>query len=194
MEVNKKKILVEISNRHIHISREDIDELFGKGYKLNVFRKLNQPGEFAAEECIGLKHGDKIIENVRIVGPARKNTQIELLRSDAKYLGINVPVRKSGHIEDTPGIILIGPKHSIELTKGVIISKNHLHATHEDAKELGISHNDIVNIKVTGEKEVVLEDVLVRVHKDHSLSIHIDKDESEKHGVLKNSYGHVIRK
>lgn len=187
--VNKKYIPIELSNRHIHLSRKDINALFGKDYNLNVFRHLSQPGEFAAEEKITLVHNNKKIENVRVLGPERNETQVELLRTDTINLGIDAPVRESNNIEETPGITLKGPRGSVILNKGVILAKRHLHASEEEAKILGLENGQFVSIKLP-ENETVLDNILVRVNPNYKLAVHIDADEGKE--INKKTFGELI--
>lgn len=187
--VNKKKIPIEISNRHVHLSRRDIDALFGKDYKLNVFRHLSQPEEFAAEEQITLVHRDKRIENVRVLGPERDETQVELLRTDTINLGIDAPVRESNNIEETPGITLEGPKGNVILDRGVILAKRHLHASEEEARILGLKNGQFVSIRIP-ENETLLDNILVRINPKYRLAVHIDADEGKK--ITKKTFGELI--
>ena len=133
---DSNKIPVEVSNRHIHLSKKDIDALFGKDYRLKIARELSQPGQFAAQEKVHLVSGDKRIENVRVLGPEREETQVELLKTDAMHLDIEAPVRISGDIEETPGITVEGPEGVLNLDKGVIIAQRHFHVSKEESKKL----------------------------------------------------------
>lgn len=187
--IDKKKILIEVSNRHVHLSRKHIDKLFGKNYKLTKKRDLSQPGQFAAEEIISLINNNKIIDNVRILGPKRNKTQIEILKSDADYLGLNACLRHSGELENTCGIILKGLEGEIKLDNGVIIAKKHLHISDKDAKELGLKDKDIIKIKVN---DKILKDILVRAGDSHKLALHIDKEEGDLLGIDRIGYGEII--
>ena len=192
--MENKKILIEVSNRHVHLSREHINILFGKNYKLKIYKLLSQPGQFAAQEKIDLIKNNKKIENIRILGPERPETQVEILKKDAEYLGIETPVRISGDLENTPGLILQGPNGRVELKKGVILSHRHLHASEDEAKELGINHGQIVNVKVH-EPEMTLNKVVVVVRKDFKLSVHIDKQEAEVFSIGKQdkeTFGELV--
>lgn len=172
-----KKIPLEVSNRHVHLSRDDIDLLFGKGYQLKIARRLSQPGQFAAEEKVNLVNGSRKIENVRIVGPERSATQVEISGTEAKKLEMAAPVRISGDIEGSPGITIQGPEGSIVLEKGVIRAKRHIHLSPEDSKMLGLSDGQVTSIRLLEEEGIILEDVFVRVGKNHKLAVHIDSDE-----------------
>ncbi len=189
---DRKKIPVEVSNRHIHLSRKDIDALFGEDYQLKIARELSQPGQFAAEERVHLMNGDKRIENVRVLGPERGETQVELTKTDAMHLGIDVPLRDSGDIEETPGICVEGSKGNVSLNKGVIIAKKHLHASEEEAKELGIKDRDIINVKITGGNPLIFENILVRVHPNYRLAVHIDRDDGDSANISRVNFGEII--
>jgi len=203
--MENKKIKVEVSNRHVHLSKEHVHALFGDGHELLVHRNLSQPGQFAAKEKVALVHSDKRIDNVRVLGPHRSETQVEILQTDADLLGIEVPKKLSGDLSESVGIIILGPCGRVELEKGVIISHRHLHASHDEAAELGIEHGQKVKIRIlidpeapdseTPENDVqqmVLEEVIVRVGEGHSLSIHIDCDEGKKCCIFREAYGELV--
>lgn len=190
--IRKENILVEVSNRHVHLSRKDLDVLFGKDHQLKVARWLSQPGQFVAKEKINLINGNKIIENIKILGPERKETQIELLKDDVFDLGINSFVRLSGDLEGTPGIKIAGPNGVLELQKGAIVAQKHLHASEKEAEILGINNGDIVNIKIPGIKDFVFDNVMVRTGPTHSLAFHINKDEGKECEVIKKAIGVLL--
>ncbi|MGL5312228.1 MAG: phosphate propanoyltransferase, partial [Peptostreptococcaceae bacterium] len=147
VEEKKLTIPVGISNRHIHLKQEDIETLFGKDYQLNKLKDLSQKGQFAAKEVVTICGPKSVIEKVRVLGPARKETQIEVSIGDCLKLGIKGKVKMSGDICETPGITLIGPKGTVVLSKGVIVSQRHIHMDEEDAKRFGVSNGDVVSIK-----------------------------------------------
>ncbi|MEK6859743.1 MAG: phosphate propanoyltransferase [Nanoarchaeota archaeon] len=178
-----KKIPIEISARHIHLSKQDFEELFGADYKLNVLKQLSQPGEFAAEETLTIKLGQKIIENVRIIGPLRKETQIEILQSDARILGINPPVRVSGDLENTPGLTIASPKKEITINRGVIISRRHLHCNLKEAEKLGLKNGMIASVKTNSSRPVTFHDIIVRVSERDGFCLHIDIEEGNCAGI-----------
>ncbi len=167
-----------VSNRHIHVSREVVDVLFGKGYQLNKLKDLTQPGEFSAKETVIIV-GPKMrpIERVRILGPERDITQVELSHTDGFRLGIELPVRISGDIEGTPGFTVIGPKGSVSLKKGAIKSARHIHMTPEDAEHYQVKNGDIVSVEIPGDSGLILKNVHIRISKNYSLELHIDTDE-----------------
>jgi len=185
-----KKIKVEVSNRHVHLSKEHIECLFGENYELEFHKELSQPGQYAAKEKVHLVHEDKRIENVRVLGPSRGTTQVEILESDAKHFGIEVPRRISGNLEESAGLILVGPKGEVKLEKGVIISHRHIHASPEDAEKLGLEHNQKVKIRLA--EDVVLDEVIVRIHSEHRLALHIDCDEGKTCFVERECWGEIV--
>lgn len=185
----RNKVLVEVSNKHVHLSREDINALFGKDYKLEIKRKLSQPGQFVALERVTLLNKDRLIENVKILGPERNKTQVELTKKEALILNMNPPVRNSGDIDNTPGLVIKGPKGSVVLTQGVILVKKHLHASEDEAKSLRLKENQIINVK-TG--KFIIKDVIVRTHPQYKLAVHISKDEGDSLGISKTAQGELI--
>jgi len=192
-KINKNKIPIEVSARHVHLSRKDLEVLFGKAYKLNILKKLSQPGQFAAKEIVTLINKNKKIEDIRILGPVRKETQVELAKTDAVYLKINPPLRESGDLKETPGIKIKGPIGEIKLKKGVIIAQRHLHASKEEAKELGITDGQLVSIKILGKKGVIFDNVLVRVSPNYRLAVHLDTDEGNAACINQEDYGKLIK-
>jgi putative phosphotransacetylase len=175
---------VAISNRHIHICQNDLNILFGKGYILTPERYLSQPGQFACVEKLTLVGPKNKIDNVRILGPTRKDTQIEISVTDGYLLGIESVVRMSGDIVGTPGCKLIGPNGYLELNQGVIVSARHLHISKEESDLFGLNHGDIVKVKKTGLRSTVFEEVLVRCGKEHKLEMHIDTDEANSAAIV----------
>lgn len=186
------KIPVEVSARHCHLSQKDLEILFGKEYQLKKLKQLNQPSDFAAEEFLDIQVGDKKISNVRIVGPVREATQVEISKTDAIYLGINPPVRLSGDLADSCGIKLIGLKGEVNLEKGVVIALHHIHCTSDEAEKFGLKDNDAVAVKISGERPIAFYDVLVRVRDDYKLCMHIDTDEGNAAGINKIGEGLII--
>lgn len=170
----EKSINARISNRHVHLTKEVFDALFDG--ELSLKTKLNQIGEFASNETLTIRVDDKKIENVRVVGPLRKYTQIEISKRDARTLGVNPPVRRSGDLEGTPKIILETPKGSVE-TNGLIIANRHVHMTPDEAKELGVENRQIVKIKIDGEKSGIV-DAEVKVSDNGYFELHIDTDDA----------------
>ena len=178
-----RKVKAEISARHLHISQAHLEKLFGKGYKLKVMDELSQPGEFAAKEKVEVK-GPKGTFMVRIVGPVRKQTQIELAYSDGRILGLRPELRVSGDLKGSPGgATLKGPKGSVKLTTGIIIAKRHLHISKEDAKKWKIRNGQKLKARVGGSRGLIFDQIVARVG-DYQTRIHLDTDEANAAGLL----------
>ncbi len=184
LEIKNKMIPVGISARHVHLSQKDVEALFGLGYKLTFFKPLSQPGQFAAEETLELIGPKGVIKKVRILGPVRPRTQVEISLSDARILGINPPVRSSGDIEETPGIILRGPRGELQKDCGVIIAERHVHMTKREAKSFGLNDGEHIRVFVNGNKGGVLEYISVRVSDSYALDLHIDTDDANAFGLI----------
>lgn len=187
-------ILMEASGRHVHLSREDVNTLFGHDYQLTPVKDLSQPGQFACKERVTITGPKNSIQNVVVLGPERSKSQVEVSLTDATTLGIKAPVRLSGDIKGTPGIKITNPNNgvSIEIKEGLIAAKRHIHVTPEDAKRFHISNGDSVKVKVFGERPVILEDVDIRVDKNFSTAMHIDYDEANACGLTKDTKGMII--
>ncbi len=191
---NKDKIKIGVSQRHIHLSREDLDTLFGKGYELTV-KKYLMGREYASEEVVTLVGKSlKSIENVRVLGPVRKNTQVEISKTDTFILKVSPPVRPSGNVAGSERIVVVGPKGSIYLNEGVIIANRHIHLTPEYAAKHGIKDNDYVDVEVEGIKPTLFYDVQVRVRDDFNVEMHIDTDDANSTGLKNGSLVRIIRK
>lgn len=190
---NNDSIPVGISNRHIHLSKEDLEFLFGHGYALRVMRNLKQPGEFAAEETLDIKGPKGTIKKVRILGPLRNNTQVEISITDGFVLGINPPVRESGKIDGTPGIILIGPKGTLKKDCGIIAALRHIHMKPEFAVRHGINDKDMLSIRTEGIRSLVFDNVLARVSDKFILEMHIDTDEANACGLKSEDRVKIVR-
>lgn len=171
-------INVGVSNRHIHLSQKDLETLFGKGYQLTKLKDLSQPGQFAAVETLDIEGPKGTISKVRILGPTRSDTQIEISVSDSMKLGINPPVRDSGDIQDTPGLTLKSQIASLSIDKGAIVAKRHLHLDPATASKMGLKDRDIVSVRLHSERPLDLEGVLVRVSDKYAPDLHIDVDEA----------------
>lgn len=178
------KVPVGISNRHIHLSNEHIEALFGIGYKLNKTKDLNQPGEFACEETVKLVGPKGTLANVRVLGPARKATQVEISATDSYVLGIKPPVKDSGDHDGTPGVDIIGPKGTVQIEQGAMIAARHIHMTNEDAQKIGLANGNYVNVKAPGIRGGIMENVLIRVSPNFQMELHIDNDEGNAFGVV----------
>lgn len=177
-------LAVHASARHMHISREHLDQLFGPGYELTVERPLYQEGNFAAKEmCTLVGPRSRLISNLRILGPCRSRTQVELAFTDAASLGLDIPIRLSGNLDGTPGCFLMGPKGMIEIEEGVIRAARHVHMSPGDAAHYGVAHGDLMTLRVGGTQGITFEDVEVRVGKDFRLDVHLDMDEANACGL-----------
>jgi putative phosphotransacetylase len=188
-----KKILVETSARHVHLSAADLETLFGAGAALTFKKDLSQPGQFACEERVKLVGPKKEIANVIILGPVRPATQVELSYTDARTLGVDAPLRESGDLDGTPGIKLVGPCGEVDITSGVIIAKRHIHMTPEDAAEFGVENGQVVSVKVESGRSALLGDVVVRVSPKFALAMHIDTDESNAVCGFGKCYGDLVK-
>jgi putative phosphotransacetylase len=178
------KLVVHASARHIHVCREDLDTLFGPGYELTVDRPLYQEGNFAARETVTLiGPRSRLISNLRILGPLRSRTQVELAFTDAVSLGLDVPIRLSGDLDGTPGAVLMGPHGIVELKDGVIRAAMHVHMGPRDAAHYFVEHGDEMRLRVGGESGLTFDRVRVRVGKDFRLDVHMDTDEANACGL-----------
>ncbi len=188
------EIKVGISQRHVHLSREDLDTLFGKGYELTK-KKTLMGREFASNEVVTLVGPSlKSIENVRVLGPVRKNTQVEISRTDTFVLKVSPPVRPSGEVEGSEKLVLVGPKGSVYLKQGVIIANRHIHLTPEYAEKQGIKDNDYVDVMIDGIKPTKFYDVQVRVRDDFNVEMHVDTDDANSAGLKNGMRVTIIKK
>ncbi len=191
---NAMKIPVGVSVRHIHLSKSDLEALFGPGSELNPYRELFQPGTFAAKETVSLV-GPKmrVLERVRILGPLRDRTQVELARTDAIFLGVDAPVRMSGDLKGSAPITLIGPKGVVELKEGCIRAMRHIHMNTKEAEHFGLKEGDMVKLRVGGPSAVTFENVVVRISPDLRLEVHLDTDEGNVADVHCNQQVEIIK-
>ncbi len=183
------KVPVEVSARHVHLSQKDLETLFGKGYQLKNIKQLYQPSDFAAEETVSILASGKEIKDVRVVGPLRNQTQIEISKTDAVSLGINPPVRLSGDLKGSSGVVLQGPAGNVELGEGLIIARRHLHCATDEAKELKLRPGQLVSVEIKGERAVTFHCVEVRTRDDYKLCLHLDTDEGNSAGINKTGEG-----
>ena len=187
------EFIVETSARHAHISEEHLKVLFGEGAELVVKKMLSQPGQYASEQQIQVV-GPKGSLMMSILGPTRKDTQIEVSLSDARTLGVKALIRESGDIKGTAGCKIVGPCGEVELTEGVIAAKRHIHATTKDAAELGVTNGEIVNVEVKTEgRSLIYGDVVVRVSDSYALAMHIDTDEANAAACSGVVYGRIVK-
>ena len=189
----ENKVLVETSARHIHLSADAVETLYGKGAELTVKKMLSQPGQFATgNEKITLV-GPKGTLAVSVLGPIRPANQVELSYTDARTLGLkSVPVRESGDVAGTPGIKMVGPAGESGITEGVIIAKRHIHMTPADAEKIGVADKQIVKVRVGTDRPVIFDDVVCRVSDKFALAMHIDTDECNAAGAFGEVYGEVV--
>lgn len=180
------KVPVGISARHVHVSQADLEILYGEGYQLTVKKDLKQEGQFASNELVDIVTEKGSFKNVRILGPIRKQTQVEIALTDALKLKMAIPVRDSGDLKGSPGITIVGPKGTIEITEGVIAAGRHIHMSLTDAAAFGVKDKDIVKVRCDGERGLVFENVLIRAHESFRLEMHIDTDEANA-AMCKNS-------
>ena len=189
-----KTFIVETSARHVHLAEADFKVLFGENATLTKKKDLSQPGQYACEERVTVKGTKKDLPGVSILGPFRKESQVELSATDARSIGLGIAIRESGVLDGTPGCTLVGPCGEVTLEKGVIVAKRHIHATVADAEELGVKDKDIVSVKVnTPERSLVFGDVVVRVNDSYALAMHIDTDESNAAGMVPGVMGEIVK-
>ncbi|MEH7354902.1 phosphate propanoyltransferase [Neobacillus drentensis] len=177
------EIPVGVSNRHIHLSKEDLNSLFGDGYQMAKLKDLSQPGQYACKETVTICGPKGAIEKVRILGPVRSKTQVEILEGDCYKLGVVTEPRLSGDLQGTPGITIIGPKGSVQTKEGLIVAQRHIHMNPEDAKNLGVHDGQVVSIEINGPRGGIFHNVAVRANDASALECHIDIDEANAMNV-----------
>ena len=186
------KIPIETSARHIHISREDFEFLFGEGAELHYIKELSQPGQYLCEERLTVRGPKGDFANMAILGPFRRETQVELSLTDTRKIGLPGIIRQSGDIADTPGCTLIGPLGELEIKRGVIVAKRHIHLTPEDAARFGVRDKQTVKLKAYTGRPVIFEDVAVRVSPEFASYVHLDYDEANACGFRKGDLGRIL--
>lgn len=190
----ENKVLVEISARHVHLSDEHLEVLFGKGHTLTNLKELSQPGQFATEERVTIKGPKGEMSRVIVLGPTRPETQVEVSATDARSLGVSAQIRMSGDIEGTTGMTLVGPAGTVELDKGVIVAKRHIHLSDLEAKEYGLEDHQVVSVKIeTEQRSLTFGDVVVRVNPNFKAAMHIDTDEGNAAGIAGSTMGEIIK-
>ena len=191
--MSKEKILIEVSARHVHVTTEDLETLFGKGYQLTPKKDLSQPGQYAAAERVDLVGPRSTLKNVSILGPVRSASQVEVSMSDARTLGLNPSIRESGNIDGTIGVQLVGPAGTVTLDKGLIVAKRHVHLTPEAAEAQGVVNGQIVEVKVhTDDRSMTFGDVVIRVSEKFAPAMHIDTDEANAAGITSTAWGEIV--
>ena len=184
---------VEASGRHVHLSRQEIDALFGPGYQLTKVKDLSQPGQFVCKERITVAGPKGLFQNVVILGPERSESQVEVSMTDTRILGINAPVRESGKTEGTPAVTLMNGSAVVTLSHGLIAAKRHIHMTPEDALKNKVSNSQIVQVKVEGTRPLIFDDVVVRISPRFATYMHIDYDEANACGLTKGARGYILK-
>lgn len=184
---------VEASGRHVHLSRQEIDALFGPGYQLTKVKDLSQPGQFVCKERITVAGPKGLFQNVVILGPERSESQVEVSMTDTRILGINAPVRESDKTEGTPGVTLMNGSAVVTLSHGLIVAKRHIHMTPEDALKNKVSNSQIVQVKVEGTRPLIFDDVVVRISPRFATYMHIDYDEANACGLTKGARGYILK-
>ena len=190
----KKEIKVEVSAHHIHLTKQDLEALFGEGYELSVLKDLSQIGQFASNDTIKLVGPKGEIDDVRVLGPCRSNTQIEISKTDSYTLGVSAPLRLSGKIIGSGAVKLVGPKGELELNDGLIVAKRHVHMNPDQVLEYGVSDGQNVSIEIEGPRSLTFNEVEVRVHEDFETAVHLDTDEANAAGYSGDQTAFLITK
>ena len=188
--MNRLFVPLEASGRHVHVTKEQALTLFG--HPLTAKRELSQPGQYLANERVSVIGPKGEFQNVAVLGPERSAAQVEVSMTDARVLGVNPPVRPSGKVENSPGVMLQGPKGSVELKQGVIIAQRHIHVHPDDAPRLGVQDKQMVKLKTYTARPVVFEELLVRVHPEFQTSVHLDYDEANACGFQAGDLGRIL--
>lgn len=191
--MTEHQVPVGISNRHLHLSEKDLAVLFGEGYTLKPIKNLSQPGQYACEETVAVIGPKGALPKVRILGPTRKQTQVEVSKSDCFVLGIDAPVRDSGDLANSTSIKLKGPQGEIELTEGLICAQRHLHLSTQEGQSLGLKDKEVISILAEGERSLIFNNVLVRVNDQYAKDFHIDTDEANAAGLKNGSMVKVLK-
>ena len=186
------KVEVGISNKHAHLSEADLAVLFGAGHKLTIKKELKQPGQYAAEEQVDVVGPKGTLKGIRILGPTRKETQVELAQTDARNIGLTLPVRESGMLDGSPGLKLIGPAGEVVLSKGGIIALRHIHLSTQEAEKAGVKDKELVSVKASGSRPVIFENVLIRAVEGFTCEMHVDTDEGNAAGITNGDVVEII--
>ena len=191
--MSERKVIIEGSGRHVHVTKEVLETLFGAGFELEVKKMLSQPGQFASNSKVDVVGPKGTIKGVSILGPCRPETQVELSFTDARVLGLSCPIRESGKIAGSAPCTLVGPAGSVDLAEGAIIAKRHIHFTPEDAEKFGIKDQQIVKVKVGGDRALIFDEVVARVSPKYATFMHIDYDELNAAALFgKDPVGEII--
>ena len=186
------KVEIGLSNKHVHLSQNDVETLFGKGAELHPTKYLKQPGQYACEEKVDVVGPKGTLKGLRVLGPTRNVTQVELSNTDCRTIGIKAPVRESGKLDGTPGCKLVGPAGEIDLPQGVIVALRHIHLNLAQAEEARVKDKDVVKVRVEGERALIFENVLVRASDSYEREMHIDTDEGNAAGLGADAFGEII--
>lgn len=192
IDETKKHIPVEVSARHVHLSQEHLDYLFGKGYELRASRELSQLGQYLCKERVDIIGPKGILRNVAILGPARGSTQVEISRTDSVALGINAPLRLSGDLKDSESVFIICCRKMLEAQSSTIVAKRHIHMNQEDGSNFGVKDRQIVRVQVHSDRPLVFEDVIIRITEKSRLTMHIDHDEANACGLKEGVAGEIL--
>ena len=188
------KVGIGISNKHVHLSDADLAALFGAGHKLTLKKELKQPGQFASDELVDVVGPKGTLKGIRVLGPTRKESQVELAQTDARTIGLSLPVRESGVLDGSPGVKLVGPAGEVNLAKGAIIALRHIHLSPAQAKDAGVKDKDWVTVKTFGSRPLIFEDVLIRSGDAHTSEFHVDTDEGNAAGIQNDEQVEIIGK
>ena len=186
------KVSIGVSNRHVHLTKEHLEILFGKGYELEKKNDLTQPGQYASNSLVTIKTNKSEIVNVRVLGPVRPYTQVEISKTDAYKLGLNPPVRNSGELDSSSPITIVGPNGTIELDSGCIIAARHIHILPKQMKEYGLEGKETVSVKVDGEKGGILTNVYLKVSNEAFFELHLDTDDANAHLIKNGDIGEIL--
>ena len=186
-------VTIGVSNRHVHLKQEHLEILFGKDFNLEIKNELTQPGQFASTSTLTIKTEKSEIENVRVLGPVREYTQVEISKTDAFKLGLNPPVRDSGDLKESEKIELIGPKGSIKLEEGCIIATRHIHITPQQVIDFGLENLKTVSVEILGEKGGIINNVSLKVAPNSYFELHLDTDDANAHLIKSGDIGRIIK-
>ena len=188
------KVEVGISNKHVHLKAEDIECRFGKGHALTPIKDLKQPGQYAADEKVDVTGPKGTLKGIRVLGPARPETQVELAYTDARAIGLTPPIRESGKLDDSPSVRLVGPAGEVELEKGAIVALRHIHLSEAQAAEAGVKDKELVDVKTFGSRPLIFQDVLIRAGSAYEREFHVDTDEGNAAGIGNGDFVEIIKK
>ena len=187
-QIENYKIPIGVSNRHVHLCKKDLETLFGEGYELTKKSDLKQPGQFASNELVTIRGSKGEFENVRILGPIRNKTQVEISLTDSFRLGVKAPIKESGKLEGTPGLEIIGPKGKISVDEGTIVALRHIHMTPKEARLMNVKDGDFVDVEIFGQRRAIMSKVLVRVSDSYRLEMHLDTDEANSVSIKNGDF------